>query len=51
MAKLRSLNYKEKSKSINNKVFNIWDSNLHEKIKYYVSDRNFKDEGFTDIER
>lgn len=50
MAKLRSLNYMEKAKTINNKAFNIWDVQLHQKIKYYVNERNFKDEGFNDIE-
>jgi len=36
IARLRSINFKEKSKVINQKTYNIWDSNVHTKIKYFI---------------
>lgn len=50
MAKLRSLTFKEKSKTINKKIYNVWDENLHQKIKHYIDSSNFKDDSIQDVE-
>ena len=44
LARLRSISYKEKSKIINGKFFALWDSQIHEKLKYYQLSQ-LKEEG------
>ena len=37
IAKGKAREYKEKSKVVNGNVFEVWDSNIHQKLRFYTS--------------
>mmetsp|Transcript_45783 Transcript_45783/g.33499 ORF Transcript_45783/g.33499 Transcript_45783/m.33499 type:complete len:87 (-) Transcript_45783:173-433(-) len=42
-ARARALQYKEQSKKINNSDFEIWDPNIHQKMKFYTEKQSYVD--------
>jgi hypothetical protein len=37
LAKAKAFKYKQTSRIVNGMIFDVWDKNVHEKIKFYTS--------------